>query len=92
MSIPLERCCFKSELEEEPLKYNRSYIINLEDEFDKNGERNTGTHYTCFQVNKYANGKTEPINFDSYGVVPPLEVLNLWINHIYHTIQKISNL
>ena len=29
MSIPLERCCFKSELEEEPLKYNRSYIINL---------------------------------------------------------------
>ena len=73
----IKKICFESALEEEPLKYNRSYIINLEDEFDKNGEPNDGSHYTCFQVNKYPNGKVEPIYFDSFGVVHLKEVLNL---------------
>ena len=93
MNIPLERCCFKSELEEEPLKYNPSYIINLEDEFDKNGERNDGSHYTCFQVNKYANGKIEPIYFDSYGVAPPTEVLKfVGVSHIPYNTKDIQSL
>ena len=93
MNIPLERCCFKSELEEEPLKYNRSYIINLEDEFDKNGERNDGSHYTCFQVNKYANGKVEPIYFDSYGVALPLKVLKFVDkSHIPYNTKDIQSL
>ena len=93
MNIPLERCCFKSELEEEPLKYIRSCIIHLEDEFDKNGEPNDGSHYTCFQVNKYPNGKVEPIYFDSYGVVPPLEVLKfVGVSHIPYNTKDIQSL
>ena len=75
LNVPLERCCFKTELDEEPLVYNRSYIINMEDEFDSNGVRNKGSHYTAFQVNKYVNGKIEAIYFDSFGVGCPNEVL-----------------
>jgi hypothetical protein len=71
MSVPLVFCGFKDELKQEKLQYNKSYIINMEDEFDKNGERNEGSHYTCFQVNKYPNGKTEGVYFDSFGQPQP---------------------
>ena len=50
MDVPLETCCYKSTLKEMKLKHNRSYIINLEDELDKNGKRNDGSHWVCFQV------------------------------------------
>ena len=71
MKVPLVFCGFKTELEDESLQYNKSYIVNIEDEFDKDGERNDGTHYTCFQVNKYPSGKIERIYFDSFGQPPP---------------------
>ena len=71
MKIPLVFVGFKTELEDEKLQHNKSYIVNMEDEFDENGERNDGTHYTCFQVNKYPNGKIERIYFDSFGMPPP---------------------
>lgn len=71
MKVPLVFVGFKTELEDEKLQYNKSYIVNMEDEFDENGERNDGTHYTCFQVNKYPNGKIERIYFDSFGMPPP---------------------
>jgi hypothetical protein len=71
MDIPLVFCGFKDELKSEKLKYNKSYIINMEDEFDKDGNRNQGSHYTCFQVNKYPNGKKEGLYFDSFGMPPP---------------------
>ena len=74
MCVPLVFCDFKTQLEDERLEYNKSYIINMEDEFDTNGERNGGTHWTCFQVNKYPNGKIQPIYFDSYGKGPPQAV------------------
>jgi len=75
MSVPLERVCFKDELSEEQLVYNRSYIINLEDEFDADtGEPNGGTHWCAFQMNKYPNGRVDGIYFDSYGVGPPEDV------------------
>lgn len=75
MNIQLVFCGFKSDLKNQPkLQYNKSYIINLEDELDEEGEPNDGTHWTCFQVNKYKNGKVEPFYFDSYGVGPPKEV------------------
>ena len=75
MKVPLERVCFKSELAEEPLVYNKSYIINLQDEIDEDtGEGNGGSHWTCFQVNKYPNGKIEGIYMDSYGIGPPEDV------------------
>jgi len=75
MKIPLVFCGFKSDLKnEKPLQYNKSYIVNLEDEYDNEGEPNDGSHWVCFQVNKYPNGKIEPFYFDSYGVGCPTEV------------------
>ena len=75
MKVPLEGVFFKSQLKEMKMKPNRSYIINLEDEFDEDGNRNDGSHYTCFQYNKYPKGDDEYVYFDSYGVCPPCEVL-----------------
>lgn len=75
MGIPLVFCGFKSDLKEQPkLQLNKAYIVNLEDEFDEQGQPNDGSHWTCFQVNKYPNGKVEPFYFDSYGVGAPKEV------------------
>ena len=74
MCIPLAFCDFKTALEDETLQYNKSYIINMEDEFDADGEKNGGTHWTCFQVMQYPNGRVEPIYFDSYGKGPPQAV------------------
>jgi len=71
MNIPLVFCDFKDCLANEKLQYNKSYIINMEDEYDANGLLNGGSHYTCFQVFKYPNGKIEKVYFDSFGVAPP---------------------
>ena len=45
MGVPLEPVVFKSELKEMVIKYNKSYITNLEDEFSEDGEKNAGSHY-----------------------------------------------
>jgi hypothetical protein len=74
MDVPLVFCGFKSELKDEKLQYNKSYILNMEDEFDEDGKRNQGSHYTCFQVNQYPNGKKEGLYFDSFGQPPPQAV------------------
>lgn len=75
MKIPLEYVGFKSNLPKK-LKTNKAYIINLDDEIDKGtGLRNGGTHWTCFQVMEYPNGKKEGIYLDSYGAPPP-EIVN----------------
>ena len=71
MDIPLVFVGFKDELATHKLQYNKSYIINMEDEFDDEGERNDGSHWTAFQVNKYPNGKVEGVYMDSYGAAPP---------------------
>jgi hypothetical protein len=70
MRIPLARVCFKNELSY-PLQFNKSYILNLEDSVDENGQSNDGTHWTFLQVNKYPNNKIEAIYFDPYGAPPP---------------------
>jgi len=71
----LEGVFFKSQLEDMKLKKNKSYIINLEDEYDEEGERNDGSHYTCFQYNQNDKEEPEIVYFDSFGVAPPEEVL-----------------
>jgi hypothetical protein len=71
MRVPLVFCGFKTELRTKRLQYNKAYIVNLEDEFDELGFKNEGTHYTCFQVNKYPNGKKQGVYFDSFGQPPP---------------------
>ena len=77
MHIPLEAICFKDELPR-TLKYNRSYIINLDNSVDEEGNDNEGTHWTCLQVNKYPDGKLEPMFFDPYGA-PPSESIKKWV-------------
>lgn len=73
MSIPLAECVFKDELEA-PLQYNKSYIINMENSEDENGNQNDGTHWVFLQCNKYPNDKIECIYFDPYGQPPPEHV------------------
>lgn len=70
MDIPLAFVGFKDTLPTK-LYYNKSYVINLDDEFDEDGNENEGSHWTCFQVNKYPNGKAMGIYFDSYNAPPP---------------------
>lgn len=73
MNIPLASkngIIFKNEVPKH-LEYNKSYFINLEDEYDKEGKLNSGSHWTCFQIVKYPNGKVAPIYFDAFGMPPP---------------------
>jgi len=73
MNIPLasvDGIIFKDELPTE-LEYNKSYFINLEDEYNGEGFLNSGSHWTCLQIAKYPNGKIAPIYFDAYGMPPP---------------------
>lgn len=72
-NTPLELATFKDEIPKQ-IKYNRGYIVNLEDSINDDGKNNVGSHWTAFQINKtIKNGKIilEPYYFDSYGVVPP---------------------
>ena len=70
MGVPLEQVSFKDELPYK-IKFNCAYVINMENELSVDGKPNVGTHWCCFQVNKYPNGKIEPFYFDPYGVPPP---------------------
>jgi len=74
MNVPLAFCDFKDQLQTEKLQHNKLYIINMEDELDENGKPNSGSHWVCFQSNKYPNGKIENIYFDSFGIPAPREV------------------
>tara|TARA_R110000796_G_scaffold28105_2_gene77126 strand:+ start:1891 stop:2472 length:582 start_codon:yes stop_codon:yes gene_type:complete len=72
MNFPLEAIVFKDKLAK--IEMNKSYIINLQDHEDERGNKNSGTHWTCFQINKSPNGKVEGIYFDPYGVGMPKDV------------------
>ncbi len=69
MGVPLEGVYFKNELPRN-LKYNKAYIINLDDSIDDEGKESDGTHWTCLQVNQYPTGRIEPFFFDPYGAPP----------------------
>jgi hypothetical protein len=73
MSVPLVFVGFKDELPKK-IQYNKSYIINMEDSIGEDGKENEGSHWVFLQVNKYPDGKVEPIYFDSYGQPPPEEM------------------
>jgi hypothetical protein len=74
-------CFYKDTLKE--IKSNSSYILNLNSEYDEDGNRNKGSHWTalCIDDNKQA------IYFDSFGLEPPKEVKNLLKSNQY----KIGN-
>lgn len=50
---------------------NGFYIINLQDDYDSNGQDLSGTHWTCF----YIEGN-QAAYFDSFGFKPPVQVQN----------------
>jgi hypothetical protein len=82
MGFSLEEVVFKDELPKK-VKCNMGYIINLEDEFDDEGHKNTGTHWTALYIKHFKHNGIdtyEPIYFDPYGV-PPSE----WIKKCVET-------
>jgi len=95
MRIPLEFCDFKDNLHGKKLRFNRTYIINMENEFDEDGHKNDGSHYTAFQVNRYPNGKIEKAYFDSFGQPEPQIVKEFtgggFIPHNKKDIQSLMN-
>jgi len=93
MNIPVTFVGFKDQLKDEILQYNKSYIINLDDEFDENGKRNEGSHWTCFQLNKDGDdSKVEGIYMDSYGTIYPEAVKQFIGRDIPYTKKDIQSL
>jgi hypothetical protein len=72
MHIPLEAVCFKDDLP--PLKYNKAYVINMQNEVDAEGAPNPGTHWVAMQIQKGKDGVAMPMYVDSFGIGPPVEV------------------
>ncbi len=96
MNVPLEDIIFKDH-SPTTFKFNKSYIINLEDEYDEGGALNSGSHWTCLQVNKYPNGKIQGLYFDSFGIPPPTEILETYKrttgkSHMPHNTKDIQSL
>jgi len=95
MSVPLAFVGFKDKLPKK-LEYNKSYIINLENELDGKGVKNTGSHWSCWQVNKYKSGEIQGIYFDSFGAPMP-QIIKERIHHsfgvkIAHTTKDVQSL
>lgn len=82
MDVPLAFVGFKDDLPK-TIKPNKYYMINLEDEFGSDGERNGGSHWTGFIVRKNGNGRVQPVYFDSYGSAPP-KVVSKRIEDNFH--------
>lgn len=96
MDVPLVFCDFKDQLPNK-IQTNKAYIINMDDTEDTEGNANGGTHWTCFYVAQYPNGKKEPIYFDSYSQPPPEVVKkriasNFGIKHMPYTTKNIQSL
>ena len=70
-------CYFKDELNE--LKPSSSYIINLQSEYDKNLNRNNGTHWVALVT----DNKHNAIYFDSFGTSPPISIIKLFKKYKY---------
>lgn len=96
MNIPLEDIIFKDQSPNK-FKFNKSYIINLEDEYDEGGNLQSGSHWTCLQVNKYPNGKIQGIYFDPFGSPPPQDIIDTFKRttgklHFPHNTKDIQSL
>jgi len=77
MDFPIAEICFKDQLPNK-IKFNQSYIINLDDSYDEKGRLKEGSHWTCLQVNKNKDGSIEPFFFDPYGA-PPSENIKKFV-------------
>ena len=82
-------CFYKDKLKS--VQPNSSYIINLNSELDKKGNRNTGSHWCCLVT----DDMKQCIYFDSYGEREPVEIRNLLKCKQYsiaHTSKNIQSL
>ena len=96
MNIPLEEIVFKDQCPKK-FEFNKSYIINLEDEYNEGGQLQSGSHWTCLQVNKYPNGLIQGIYFDPFGIPPPKDVIETYKrttgkNHFPYNTKDIQSL
>lgn len=96
MNIPLEDIIFKDQCPDK-FKFNKSYIINLEDEYDEGGNLQSGSHWTCLQINKYPNGTIQSIYFDPFGSPPPKSIIECFKrttgkSHFPHNTKDIQSL
>lgn len=96
MNIPLKDIIFKDQTPSK-FEFNKSYIINLEDEFDEGGNLQSGSHWTCLQINKYPNGTIQGIYFDPFGIAPPQDILDCYKrttgkNHFPYNTKDIQSL
>lgn len=96
MNVPLETIIFKDQVPK-TFKFNRSYIINLDDEYDEGGNLKSGSHWTCLQINKYPKGQVEAIYFDSFGIAPPVDIIECYKrttghNHMPYNTKDIQSL
>jgi hypothetical protein len=76
MNIPLEGVYFKDEIPS-PIKFNKAYIINLQDSETDDGDQNSGTHWTMFYVRETPNKKIQSIFFDPYGAPPSENIIKV---------------
>lgn len=76
MHFQIAGCFWKDELQPADLKQGTNYIINLESEFDEDGQPNSGSHWTCLCISKL-QGKVFPMYFDSFGQPPPQHLVNI---------------
>lgn len=74
MNFPLESIIFKDQAPNK-FKFNKCYIINLDDEYDESGSLKSGSHWTCLQINKYPNNEIQSIYFDPFGIAPPNDII-----------------
>ena len=74
MKIPLVFCDYKDMLLTETPQINKYYIINLEDEFDSNGNKNPGSHWVSISTRQDARERPQYFYFDSYGCQAPKSV------------------
>lgn len=70
LNVPLVGIYNKDTIPSNNLK-NGFYIINLQDDFDSNGNDLGGTHWTAFQIEG-----NQAAYFDSFGFRPPVQVQN----------------
>lgn len=89
MTVPLESVEFKDKLPKK-LKTNKSYILNLQDSMDDNGNENGGTHWVLLQIKETPKGNVYPFYFDSYGAPPP-EIVKKRVKENYKKYLPYSN-
>ncbi len=96
MKIPLEEIIFKDQCPDK-FKFNKSYVINLEDEYNEGGSLNSGSHWVCLQINKYPNGTIQGMFFDPFGIPPAKDIINCYERttgkkHFPHNTKDIQSL